>query len=114
MVFPELAYLDIEHKFLKNQNKKIEPQLQLKVLDKNIFGKEELGILVLPLTSIPNIGNQKERATKQNMENAMTFFDVFAASGSPQEGKVGYWPLFNSKESVTGVIHMELQSYTHE
>lgn len=64
LVFPQLAYLDIERKFKKNQNKKIEPQLQLKMFDKNIIGKEELGILVLPLTSIPNLGNQKERASK--------------------------------------------------
>lgn len=77
------------------------------MLDKNLIGKEELGILVLPLTSIPDLGNKLERATVENMENAQLFYNVFDCAGSPQGGKVGFWPLINKAENIGGVIHME-------
>lgn len=81
-------------------------------MDKNIFGREELGILVLPLTSIPDLGNLLENATREKMENGTSFFNIFERSGSPHDGREGFWPLFNKEGDVTGVINMELQSYT--
>ena len=68
---------------------------------------------MLPLTKIPDLGNKLENALNSNMENATEFFNIFDSCGSTQGGRAGYWPIFNpSTGDTTGVIHMELQTFT--
>lgn len=66
LVFGNLQYYEIERKFGVSPRKKVEPQLMLKMLDKNLVSNQMLGSLVLPLAAVP-VETSKKVVTKDSI-----------------------------------------------